>query len=241
MNSSRIISFAEYVYLEESRIEVSPLTHRNRKASDYETEIARKIHGSGWGADEPTATAAGFDPNMPDYRIRDVDGNHHNLEIKSGHSSMFGQIALEQHPEHGWVVSSDTKKKKPNTSAYIERSGILHRLNHEWGPLPEGAPRKDINHDAPNGAEGVNLHYGSDKHTPYIHIKDHGMFHTSNDSANLGTPQLSGNFSLRARHKKIRTNADGTHKYVTLINFHVKKQHLPRSPLSLDADIPAAK
>ena len=232
-----MFSFLEY--LRESTPSEAFLTHRNRKASSYENEIAAKLQASGNHADDVSLEkVAGFHPTAPDFRFKDKKGNGHNLEIKSGHSSMFGQIALAwNHLDKKWEVSAKSKEEKPETSAYMERSGILTRLKHHWGdPTSEGAEFKDVYHDAPNGAEGVRLHYGCDKNTPYIHIKDHGLFHTSNDSAELGTPQLDGKFRLRARMKQTRTNADGKKVYQPIINFTTTRADLGISHLSLDAD-----
>jgi hypothetical protein len=210
------------------------VTHRNRKATDYEQSVADKLkkHGQSVESGDTEVKGAGFHPTQPDFKFKDKTGNEHNLGIKNGHSSMFGQIAVMNHPKHGWIVSPKSKKEKPETSAYIERSGILTRMNNEW----KGENTPDIYHDAPHGAEGVRLYYGADKNTPYIHIKGHGMFHTSHDAANLGTPQLEGKFRLRARKKSLGKRKDGSSRLLRTVNFETTKRDLGTSHLSLDAD-----
>ncbi len=215
-------SFHDFVV--ESSVKMT--THRNRRASNYESSIAEKLKTSGNAPDDlDTDSVAGFHPTDPDFKFKDRDGNHHNLEIKSGTQSMFGQVSL-CHTENGWEVSPKTKKQKPAVSAYVERSGILHRLNHHWGHIDESPDKPDLYHDCHNGAEGVNLYYGADKNTPYIHIKDHGFFHTSADAANLGTEQLNGKFRMRCRFKDGRP----------ILNFTTTKKDLGISKFSLDAD-----
>ena len=233
-----MINFAEFL-LEKRLSDDTMLTHRNRKASEYEQGIADKLIQSGHHADDTSLEkVAGFHPTAPDFKFKDNKGNHHNLEIKSGTSSMFGQIALAWNPNDSkWEVSSKSKSEKPETASYIERSGLLTRLTHHWGdPTRDGAELKDLYHDAPNGAEGVALHYGADKNTPYIQVKGHGLFHTHDDPAKLGTPKLDGKFRLRARMKQTRVNANGIPTFQPLVNFTTTGNDLKRSHLSLDAN-----
>jgi hypothetical protein len=203
----------------------------NIAAKDYETSIAKKLHSVGRG----TGASAGSDSKKSDATMIADDGSHHDVEIKRSAQSRVHATAVYHHPEKGWSVAERTKIGRPEYAKKIAESGILDKLNKEWGN-PDGKKLQDVYHDDANGLETSNAHY-TDKKVPYIHIGGHGLFKTSDtDPAKLNVPKLSGKAKLRARFKGTYRNKDGKLVGHTVVEGFSSKKDIPQSPYSLDAD-----
>ena len=151
---------------------------------------------------------------------------------------MMGQLELHHHPDKGWHISDNAKKKYPATAAHIEKSGFLHKINKQWGK-PSGDYHKDLKmgnvYHTEEGTKGIQAHYGQDRKTPYIHIGGHGTYHTGKDVGKVGVPELSGNTQLRARMKARSTDkTTGKRKYGALIVMSLKEPHKSSHDLEKD-------
>lgn len=202
---------------------------------DYEVVVNDKLKK--YGKADPDATTAGSSADAPDARFKH-NGEYHNVEIKADHKAMFGQIELK-HDGEKWDISPNSKKKYPKTAEAILATGFLKKVNKQWAK-PSGDYDTDLQlgnvyHDHPD-AEPIKAHYGQDRKTNYIQIgKGHGFYHTGNDAANLGSPELEGKTQLRARMKYRGTDAkSGKKKYGALIVMSLKDA--AKSHHDLDAE-----
>jgi hypothetical protein len=203
---------------------------------DYEEQINNilKKHGK---ADKDAKTA-GSSADAPDAQFNH-GGKKHNLEIKADSKAMFGQIELK-HDGEKWDISEASKKKYPETYKAIHKSGFLKDVNKKWGK-PTGDYNEDLKmgnvyKDHPN-ADPIKAHYGKDRKTDYIQIgKGHGFYHTGNDAAKLGSPELEGKTQFRARMKNRGTDKKtGKAKYGALIVMSLKDA--PKSHHDLEKEV----
>lgn len=202
---------------------------------NYENQVADKLKKH--GKMDAESKTAGSSADAPDASFHH-NGEHHNLEVKQNKNAMFGQIELHHHHEKGWHISERSKAKYPKTAEHIEKSGFLDKVNKQW-KKPTGDYDKDLKmgnvYHHEEGTKGIRAHYGQDRKTNYIQIGGHGLYHTHEDRAKLGTPELSGNTQLRARMKYRGTNKKtGKKQYGALVTMALKDPK--KSHLDLDAD-----
>ena len=188
---------------------------------DYEKKVndTLKKHGL---ADKHSKTA-GSSADAPDAKFKH-NKKEHNLEIKADHKAMFGQIELK-HDGKKWDISDRSKEKYPHTAKSITDSGFLKKVNKHWGK-PSGDYEKDLQmgnvYHTHHDAEPIKAHYGKDRKTDYIQIGGHGFYHTGNDAAGLGSPELNGKATLRARMKARSKDKNGKRKYGALVVMGLK-------------------
>ncbi|ATV46324.1 hypothetical protein [Lake Baikal phage Baikal-20-5m-C28] len=127
------------------------------------------------------------------------NGKDHALKIKDMKSS-HGEFELH-HDGSKWDLSNDSKKAYPHTSKAITATGFLNKVNKQW-KTPSGNMSKDIQlgnvYHSHKNAEPINTHYGQDLKTNYIQVTGAGFYHTGNDEAKLGSPELAGKTDFRA-------------------------------------------
>lgn len=202
---------------------------------DYEVKVNDRLKKHGKA--KPDATTAGSSADAPDATFTH-NGVEHPLEIKADHKAMFGQIELK-HDGEKWDLSEKSKKKYPHTAEAILATGFLKKINQKWskptGDYDTDLQQGNVYHDHPD-AEPIKAHYGLDRKTNYIQIgSGHGFYHTGNDEAKLGSPELEGKTQLRARMKYRGTDAKtGKKKYGALVVMNLKGA--PTSHHNLDID-----
>lgn len=202
---------------------------------DYETEINDKLKKH--GKTDPDAKTAGSSGDAPDAKFSH-NGEDHFLEVKKDKNAMYGQIELK-HDGEKWHISDKSRAKYPETAKSIEATGFLHKVNKQWGK-PTGDYEKDLQlgnvyHTHPD-TEPIKAHYGKDRKTNYIQIGGgHGFYHTGDDKAKLGSPELDGKTQLRARMKARGRDADGKRTYGALIVMGLKDPS--KSHHNLDVDV----
>ena len=199
----------------------------NEKAAvggfNYEKEINDKLKKLGKA--DKNSTTAGSSADAPDAKFTH-DGEEHHLEVKQNSKAMFGQIELH-HDGKKWDISERSKKKYPATHAAIAATGFLKKINKQWDK-PTGDYDTDLQlgnvYHTHHDAEPIKAHYGTDRKTNYIQIGGgHGFYHTGNDAAGLGSPELEGKATLRARMKYRGTDRKtGKKKYGALIVMGLK-------------------
>ena len=199
----------------------------NEKAAvggfNYEKEINDKLKKMGKAHKD--STTAGSSADAPDAKFTH-DGEEHHLEVKQNSKAMFGQIELH-HDGKKWDISERSKKKYPATHAAIAATGFLQKINKQWDK-PTGDYDTDLQkgnvYHTHHDAEPIKAHYGTDRKTNYIQIGGgHGFYHTGNDAAGLGSPELEGKATLRARMKYRGTDRKtGKKKYGALIVMGLK-------------------
>lgn len=199
----------------------------NEKAAvggfNYEKEINDKLKKMGKA--DKNSTTAGSSADAPDAKFTH-DGEEHHLEVKQNSKAMFGQIELH-HDGKKWDISERSKKKYPATHAAIAATGFLKKINKQWDK-PTGDYDTDLQlgnvYHTHHDAEPIKAHYGTDRKTNYIQIGGgHGFYHTGNDAAGLGSPELEGKATLRARMKYRGTDRKtGKKKYGALIVMGLK-------------------
>jgi hypothetical protein len=190
---------------------------------NYEKEVNDKLKKMG-KAHKDSGTA-GSSADAPDAKFNH-NGKEHNLEVKQNSKAMFGQIELH-HDGKKWDISERSKKKYPHTTRAIQDTGFLHKVNKQWDK-PTGDYESDLQkgnvYHTHHDAEPIKAHYGKDRKTDYIQIGGgHGFYHTGKDSAKLGSPELHGKATLRARMKARGTDRKtGKRKYGALIVMGLK-------------------
>ena len=190
---------------------------------NYEKEINDKLKKMGKAHKD--STTAGSSADAPDAKFTH-DGEEHHLEVKQNSKAMFGQIELH-HDGKKWDISERSKKKYPATHAAIAATGFLSKINKQWDK-PTGDYDTDLQkgnvYHTHHDAEPIKSHYGTDRKTNYIQIGGgHGFYHTGNDAAGLGSPELEGKATLRARMKYRGTDRKtGKKKYGALIVMGLK-------------------
>jgi len=199
----------------------------NEKAAvggfNYEKEINDKLKKMGKA--DKDSTTAGSSADAPDAKFTH-NGEEHHLEVKQNSKAMFGQIELH-HDGKKWDISERSKKKYPATHAAIAATGFLKKINKQWDK-PTGDYDTDLQlgnvYHTHHDAEPIKAHYGTDRKTNYIQIGGgHGFYHTGNDAAGLGSPELEGKATLRARMKYRGTDRKtGKKKYGALIVMGLK-------------------
>lgn len=199
----------------------------NEKAAvggfNYEKEINDKLKKMGKA--DKDSTTAGSSADAPDAKFTH-GGEEHHLEVKQNSKAMFGQIELH-HDGKKWDISERSKKKYPATHAAIAATGFLKKINKQWDK-PTGDYDTDLQlgnvYHTHHDAEPIKAHYGTDRKTNYIQIGGgHGFYHTGNDAAGLGSPELEGKATLRARMKYRGTDRKtGKKKYGALIVMGLK-------------------
>jgi hypothetical protein len=199
----------------------------NEKAAvggfNYEKEINDKLKKMGKA--DKDSTTAGSSADAPDAKFSH-GGEEHHLEVKQNSKAMFGQIELH-HDGKKWDISERSKKKYPATHAAIAATGFLKKINKQWDK-PSGDYDTDLQlgnvYHTHHDAEPIKAHYGTDRKTNYIQIGGgHGFYHTGNDAAGLGSPELEGKATLRARMKYRGTDRKtGKKKYGALIVMGLK-------------------
>ena len=131
------------------------------------------------------------------------NGKDHALKIKDMKSS-HAEFELH-HDGSKWDLSNDSKKAYPHTSKAITATGFLNKVNKQW-KTPSGNMSKDIQlgnvYHTHKDAEPINTHYGQDLKTNYIQVTGAGFYHTGNDEAKLGSPELVGKTDFRASMNK---------------------------------------
>lgn len=131
------------------------------------------------------------------------NGKDHALKIKDMKSS-HGEFELH-HDGSKWDLSNDSKKAYPHTSKAITATGFLNKVNKQW-KTPSGNMSKDIQlgnvYHTHKDTEPINTHYGQDLKTNYIQVTGAGFYHTGNDEAKLGSPELAGKTDFRASMNK---------------------------------------
>lgn len=190
---------------------------------NYEKEINDKLKKMGKAHKD--STTAGSSADAPDAKFNH-NGKEHNLEVKQNQKAMFGQIELK-HDGKKWDISERSKKKYPHTTDSILATGFLDKVNKQWDK-PTGDYDTDLQkgnvYHTHHDAEPIKAHYGKDRKTDYIQIGGgHGFYHTGNDAAKLGSPELEGKATLRARMKYRGTDRKtGKKKYGALIVMGLK-------------------
>lgn len=212
----------------------------NEKAAvggfNYEKEINDKLKKMGKA--DKDSTTAGSSADAPDAKFTH-DGEEHHLEVKQNSKAMFGQIELH-HDGKKWDISERSKKKYPATHAAIAATGFLNKINKQWDK-PTGDYDTDLQkgnvYHTHHDAEPIKSHYGTDRKTNYIQIGGgHGFYHTGNDAGGLGSPELEGKATLRARMKYRGTDRKtGKKKYGALIVMGLKDAE--KSHHDLDAPL----
>ena len=202
---------------------------------DYEEFVNDRLKKHGRA--RPDATTAGSSGDAPDATFLHKN-KEHNLEIKKDKGAMFGQMELH-HNGKEWDASENTKKKYPETYKSIKKSGFFKTLNDRWGK-PSGDYEKDLKmgnvyHSHPN-ADPIKAHYGKDRKTNYIQIgSGHGFYHTGDDVAKLGSPELHGETQIRARMKPRGHDKNGKRTYGALAVMSLKGD-VQKSHHDLDID-----
>lgn len=202
---------------------------------DYENEINDKLKKH--GKTDPDAKTAGSSGDAPDAKFTH-NGEDHFLEVKKDKNAMYGQIELK-HDGTKWGISDKSRAKYPETAKSIEATGFLHKVNKQWGK-PSGDYEKDLQlgnvyHTHPD-TEPIKAHYGKDRKTNYIQVGGgHGFYHTGEDKAKLGSPELDGKTQLRARMKARGRDAEGKRTYGALIVMGLKEPS--KSHHNLDVDV----
>jgi hypothetical protein len=190
---------------------------------NYEKEVNDRLKKMGKAHKD--STTAGSSADAPDAKFTH-DGEEHHLEVKQNSKAMFGQIELH-HDGKKWDISERSKKKYPATHAAIAATGFLSKINKQWDK-PTGDYDTDLQkgnvYHTHHDAEPIKSHYGTDRKTNYIQIGGgHGFYHTGNDAAGLGSPELEGKATLRARMKYRGTDRKtGKKKYGALIVMGLK-------------------
>ena len=203
---------------------------------NYEKEINDKLKKMGKA--DKDSTTAGSSADAPDAKFTH-DGEEHHLEVKQNSKAMFGQIELH-HDGKKWDISERSKKKYPATHAAIAATGFLNKINKQWDK-PTGDYDTDLQkgnvYHTHHDAEPIKSHYGTDRKTNYIQIGGgHGFYHTGNDAGGLGSPELEGKATLRARMKYRGTDRKtGKKKYGALIVMGLKDAE--KSHHDLDAPL----
>jgi hypothetical protein len=202
---------------------------------DYEKDVNDKLKK--YGKADPDSTTAGSSGDAPDAKFKH-NGQEHNLEVKKDHKAMFGQIELK-HDGKKWGISDRSRAKYPETAKSIEATGFLQKVNKQWDK-PSGDYESDLQkgnvYHVHSDAEPIKAHYGKDRNTPYIQIGGgHGFYHTGEDRAKLGSPELEGKTQLRARMKARGRDADGKRTYGALIVMSLKDAQ--KSHHDLDAPV----
>jgi hypothetical protein len=202
---------------------------------DYEKQVNDKLKKHGKA--DPDSTTAGSSGDAPDAKFKH-GGQEHNLEVKKDHKAMFGQIELK-HDGKKWGISDRSRAKYPETAKSIEATGFLHKVNKQWDK-PTGDYESDLQkgnvYHTHSDAEPIKAHYGKDRKTDYIQIGGgHGFYHTGDDKAKLGSPELEGKTQLRARMKARGRDADGKRTYGALIVMGLKDAQ--KSHHDLDAAV----
>lgn len=202
---------------------------------DYETAVNDKLKQH--GKTDPDAKTAGSSGDAPDAKFSH-NGEDHFLEVKKDKNAMFGQIELK-HDGEKWAISDKSRKKYPETAKSIEATGFLHKVNKQWGK-PTGDYEKDLQlgnvyHTHPD-TEPIKAHYGKDRKTNYMQIGGgHGFYHTGEDKAGLGSPELDGKTQLRARMKARGRDSEGKRTYGALVVMNLKEPS--KSHHNLDVDM----
>ncbi len=203
---------------------------------DYEVKVNDKLKKHGKA--DPDSKTAGSSADAPDATFTH-NGKKHALEIKADHKAMFGQIELKHDKEKGWDISERSKKKYPKTAESIYATGFIKKVNSTWknptGDYDEDLKMGNVYHNH-HDAEPIKAHYGLDRKTNYIQIGGgHGFYHTGNDAAGLGSPELEGKTQLRARMKYRGTNKKtGKKSYGALVVMSLKDAE--KSHHDLDAE-----
>lgn len=202
---------------------------------DYEVKVNDKLKKHGRA--ELDSKTAGSSADAPDATFTH-NGQKHALEIKADHKAMFGQIELKHDKEKGWDISERSKKKYPKTAAAIYATGFIKKVNSTWknptGDYDEDLKMGNVYHNH-HDSEPIKAHYGQDRKTNYIQIGGgHGFYHTGNDAAGLGSPELEGKTQLRARMKYRGTDKSGKKKYGALVVMSLKDAE--KSHHDLDAE-----
>jgi hypothetical protein len=202
---------------------------------DYEEHVNNilKKHGKA----DKDATTAGSSADAPDAQFNH-GGKKHNLEIKADSKAMFGQMELK-HDGEKWDFSEKSKKKYPETHKQLVKSGFLKKINSQWkkptGKYEDDLKMGNVYHNV-DSAEPIKAHYGKDRKTDYIQIgKGHGFYHTGNDAAKLGSPELEGSTQLRARMKARGRDKDGNRTYGALVVMSLK--NAPKSHHDLEKEV----
>lgn len=201
---------------------------------DYEVKVNDRLKK--YGMTDKNATTAGSSADAPDATFTHK-GVKHNLEIKADHKAMFGQLELK-HDGEKWDLSPRSKAKYPATAEAILATGFLKKINQKWkdpsGDYDTDLQMGNVYHDH-HDAEPIKAHYGTDRKTNYIQIGGgHGFYHTGEDAAGLGSPELEGKTQLRARMKYRGTDKTGKKKYGALVVFGLKDAD--KSHHNLDVD-----
>ncbi len=188
---------------------------------DYESQTQGRLIK--YGKADPDTKTAGSSADAPDGKFIHK-GQEHHLEVKADKGAMFGQMELH-HDGKQWDASPKSKAKYPETYKAVKKSGFFDSLNKKWkkpsGDYDTDLKMGNVYHDHPN-ADPIKAHYGKDRKTNYIQIGGgHGFYHTGNDAAGLGSPELHGRTQIRARMKP-RGWKDGKRTYGALAVMSLK-------------------
>lgn len=228
-NSTATVSTHHDTGLSTEQVDVTPAVEAmlNEKLAtggfNYEKEVNDKLKKMGKAHKD--SSTAGSSADAPDAKFNH-NGKEHNLEVKQNSKAMFGQIELH-HDGKKWDISERSKKKYPHTTRAIQDTGFLHKVNKQWDK-PTGDYESDLQkgnvYHTHHDAEPIKAHYGKDRKTDYIQIGGgHGFYHTGKDAAKLGSPELHGKATLRARMKARGTDRKtGKRKYGALIVMGLK-------------------
>ena len=161
------------------------------------------------------------------------NGKDHALKIKDMKSS-HGEFELH-HDGSKWDLSNDSKKAYPYTSKAITATGFLNKVNKQW-KTPSGNMSKDIQlgnvYHTHKDAEPINTHYGQDLKTNYIQVTGAGFYHTGNDEAKLGSPELAGKTDFRASmNRRKAKNGKYSASVVMALKDPKKSMHCLDAPL----------
>ena len=161
------------------------------------------------------------------------NGKDHALKIKDMKSS-HGEFELH-HDGSKWDLSNDSKKAYPHTAKAITATGFLNKVNKQW-KTPSGNMSKDIQlgnvYHSHKDAEPINTHYGKDLKTNYIQVTGAGFYHTGNDEAKLGSPELAGKTDFRASmNKRKAKNGKYSASVVMALKDPKKSMHCLDAPL----------
>ena len=161
------------------------------------------------------------------------NGKDHALKIKDMKSS-HGEFELH-HDGSKWDLSNDSKKAYPHTSKAITATGFLNKVNKQW-KTPSGNMSKDIQlgnvYHTHKDAEPINTHYGQDLKTNYIQVTGAGFYHTGNDEAKLGSPELAGKTDFRASmNRRKAKNGKYSASVVMALKDPKKSMHCLDAPL----------
>ena len=161
------------------------------------------------------------------------NGKDHALKIKDMKSS-HAEFELH-HDGSKWDLSNDSKKAYPHTSKAITATGFLNKVNKQW-KTPSGNMSKDIQlgnvYHTHKDAEPINTHYGQDLKTNYIQVTGAGFYHTGNDEAKLGSPELVGKTDFRASmNKRKAKNGKYSASVIMALKDPKKSMHCLDAPL----------